>query len=272
MLGSVDDAEDVVQEAFLQWHRTPTEAIEVPAAWLTTVVTRIALNQLKSARVVRERYIGPWLPEPFLNSDDASPSEAAELSDSLSIAFLAVLERLTPRERAVFLLRDVFGHEYAEIARIVQASEANCRQLFHRARRRLDERKRRFETNPEEHRALLESFSRAINTGDLDAVVDLLARDAVLWADGGGRVRAAARTPIRGAIAIARFLVGVRRKFGGTALAIRTVNGRYSLIALVDGVPQRVVSIDVARGRIVGVYIVANPDKLRALTRALTLM
>ena len=269
MLGSVEDAEDVVQETFLRWHRTPFDAVDSPPAWLTTVVTRIALNQLQSARVTREAYVGPWLPEPILTADAASPSDQAELSDSLSIAFLTVLERLSPRERAVFLLRDVFSYEYDEIARIVELSESNCRQIFHRAKQRLDERRKRFPADHETHRKLLEGFVRAVNDGDVDGVVKLLARDAVLWADGGGRVPAAALRPVRGAESVAKFLVGVRRKFGIGDVTMRTVNGRLSLIASIEGVPQRVVSIDAAAGSIAGVYVVANPDKLRSLARAL---
>jgi RNA polymerase sigma-70 factor, ECF subfamily len=269
MLGSVQDAEDVMQETFLRWHRTPIETIESPPAWLTTVVTRIALNQLQSARVAREAYVGPWLPEPILTDDASSPSDQAELSDSLSIAFLTVLERLSPRERAVFLLRDVFGYEYDEIARMVELSESNCRQILHRAKRRLDQRRTRFPADHETHRQLLESFVHAVNGGDVDGVVKLLARDAVLWADGGGRVRAAALRPVRGAQSVAKFLVGVRRKFGLGEVTMRVVNGRLSLIASVDGVLQRVVSIEVAAGLIAGVYVVANPDKLRSVSRAL---
>jgi RNA polymerase sigma-70 factor, ECF subfamily len=242
MLGSVEDAEDVLQEAFLRWHRTPIDTVDSPPAWLTTVVTRIALNQLQSARVTREAYVGPWLPEPILTDAAASPSDQAELSDSLSIALLTVLERLSPRERAVFLLRDVFSYEYDEIARIVELTETNCRQVFHRAKARLGDRKPRFAANGETHRQLLEHFARAVTEGDVDGVVALLARDAVLWADSGGRVRAA---------------------------AMRIVNGRLALIATDGNALQRVVAIDAAGGRIAGIYVMANPDKLRSLARSL---
>jgi RNA polymerase sigma-70 factor (TIGR02957 family) len=269
MLGSVEDAEDLLQEAFLRWHRRPVDHVDSPAAWLTTVVTRLALNQLQSARATREAYIGPWLPEPLLISGDASPSDRAELADSLSIAFLTVLERLTPRERAVYLLRDVFGYEYDEIARIVELTETNCRQVFHRAKARLGDRKPRFAANGETHRQLLEHFARAVTEGDVDGVVALLARDAVLWADSGGRVRAAARRPIRGAESVAKFLVGVRRKVGGGDVAMRIVNGRLALIATDGNALQRVVAIDAAGGRIAGIYVMANPDKLRSLARSL---
>lgn len=269
MLGSVQDAEDVMQETFLRWHRTPIDTVDSPPAWLTTVVTRIALNQLQSARVTREAYVGPWLPEPILTDAAASPSDQVELSDSLSIAFLTVLERLSPQERAVFLLRDVFSYEYDEIARIVELSQSNCRQIFHRAKQRLDARRKRFPTDDETHRRLLDGFLRAVTDGDVDGVVRLLARDAVLWADGGGRVPGAASRPVRGALSVAKFLVGVRRKLGGGDITMHVINGRLSLIASIDRVPQRVVSIDVAAGSIAGVYVVANPEKLRSVSRAL---
>ena len=272
MLGSVADAEDLLQEAFLRWHTADIDAIESPPAWLTTVVTRLALKQLQSARATRESYIGPWLPEPLLTAQDPTPEAQAELSDSLSIAFLATLERLSPPERAIFLLRDVFDYEYDEIASIVRLTEANCRQIFHRAKQRLEERRARFATNPEAHRALVESFARAVTDGNVEGVVQLLAREAVLWADGGGRTRGAARRPLRGAEVVARFIVGVRRKLGRGDVAIRLVNGGWALIAMVDGAPIRVVSIDVVGERIAGVYVLANPDKLRPLARSLTLV
>ncbi len=274
MLGSVQDAEDVLQEAFVRLHRTGLATIESPGAWLTTVVTRLALSQLQSARRTRETYVGPWLPEPLLTTDATAARDPAEMADSLSIAFLTLLERLTPRERAVFLLRDVFGYEYREIARMVELGEANCRQILHRARTRLREDRQRFTADPKTHRALLEGFVRAVSQGDVDGVVALLARDAVLWADGGGRVRLAARRPVRGAEAVARFLVSVSRKaeaFGlrGDLSRPTVVNGRVAMLTTVGGDPLRLLSIDVQEGRIAGVYVVANPDKLRALARSL---
>ena len=267
MLGSVEDAEDLVQETFIRWARVDSDAIESPAAWLTTVVTRLALNQLQSARKTREAYIGPWLPEPILTLEEPSPSDRAELADSLSIAFLAVLERLTPRERAVFLLRDVFAYEYEEIARMLELSVANCRQVFHRARERVASKAARFHADRRTHAKLLESFVRAVTGGDVDGVVQLLAGDAVLWADGGGQVRAAALRPIRGALRVARFLVGVTKKTPRDELVIATrmVNAFPALVASVGGVAQRVVSIDVRDGRIVGVYAMANPAKLNGM-------
>lgn len=271
MVGSIEDAEDILQEAFLRWHKVDLCTIETPAAWLTTVVTRLALKQLESARTKREAYIGPWLPEPLLEDGRPSASDSVELSDSLSIAFLTILERLTPRERAVFLLRDVFDYEYVEIAKMMRVTEANCRQIFHRAKRRLEERRGRFPTDAATHRELLERFAGAVQLGDVDALVQLLTRDAVLWADGGGQVRAAALRPVRGAEAVARFLIGARRKFGTDDVITRVINGRVALVALVDGVPRRVVSIDVSKDRIAGIYVVANPEKLRPLARSLSI-
>jgi len=269
MLGSVQDAEDILQEAFLRWHATPISTIATPAAWLTTVVTRLALKQLQSARVTRESYVGPWLPEPLLENAQAT-SDPAELSDSLSIAFLTVLERLSPPERAVFLLREVFEYDYVEIADIVELTETNCRQVFHRARQRLADHKQRYAADGRTHRALIEGFAKAIADGDVEGVVRMLARDAVLWADGGGRVRAAATRPVRGAESVARFLVGVRQKFGVRDVVVQVVNGRAALIAMVDGSPIRVVSIDVVGDEIAGIYVIANPEKLRPLARSLS--
>jgi RNA polymerase sigma-70 factor, ECF subfamily len=267
MLGSVEDAEDLVQETFIRWARVDHDTIESAAAWLTTVVTRLALNELQSARKTREAYIGPWLPEPLLTAEEPSPSDRAEIADSLSIAFLAVLERLTPRERAVFLLRDVFAYEYEEISRMLELSEANCRQILRRARARVEAKAPRFHVDRPTHARLLESFVSAVTSGDVDGVVQLLAGDAVLWADGGGQVRAAALRPIRGALRVARFLVGVTSKVPRDELVIATrmVNTFPALVASVGGVAQRVVSIDVRNGRIVGVYAMANPAKLNGM-------
>lgn len=267
MLGSVEDAEDLVQDTFLRWQAADVARIESPAAWLTTVITRLALNELQSARKQRESYVGPWLPEPILTSDAPSPSDRAEVADSLSIAFLALLERLTPRERAVYLLRDVFSYEYADIAHILDLSEANCRQVLHRAREFVEAKSARFQPDRKTHARLLETFAAAVSSGDVDSVVKLLAEDAVFWADGGGRVAGAATRPVRGALRVARFTIGVRTRVAPEELTVVTkmVNGFPALLATLDGVVQRVLSIDVRDGRIAGVYVVANPDKLRRI-------
>src|SRR4051794_38238410 len=207
MLGSVAEAEDGAQEALLRL--TSQEGpIDEPAAWVTTVATRLSINVLKSARVRRESYVGPWLPEPLL--DDAAPDPAlrAELADSLSLAMLALLERLTPAERAAYLLREVFGYEYAEIARIIEQTVVNSRQLATRARRHLEAGRPRFDADEAARDALLERFLAAAEEGDLEALESLLAKDAVLYADSGGKAMAP-REPLVGAALIARFMAAV---------------------------------------------------------------
>jgi RNA polymerase sigma-70 factor (ECF subfamily) len=264
MLGSVADAEDVVQESFLRWTSASPEDVRVPAAWLTTVVTRLCIDHLKSARARRERYVGPWLPEPLV-SDAAVPdaSEAAELSDSLSMAFLIVLESLTPTERAAFLLREVFGYGYDEIAELLLTSESNSRQLVHRAKGRVAERRRRFEADKEKQRELLARFLLAIGTGEVGALVEMLAEDAVLYTDGGGEVKAA-RRPIVGPDKIARFLVGVAKDAPADSESrIVEVNGAPGLLLKVDGKPFWVLTADAADGKLQTVYIMLNPQKLR---------
>jgi RNA polymerase sigma-70 factor, ECF subfamily len=270
MLGSIADAEDVIQEAYLRWRQVDTAAIGSPSGWLSTVVTRLAINQLKSVRRQRETYVGPWLPEPLLTSEPLGQHASMERVDGLSIAFLALLERLTPRERAVFVLRHVLDYEYAEIGVMLALSEANCRQVFHRAKLRLGEGGVRNRVDPEAHRQLLQAFLQAVTEGEVADVVRLLSEDAVLWADGGGRVRAAALRPVRGASAVAGFVVGAARKFGrDTQVSLQSVNGEVALVASRAGVLQRVVTIDTIDDRIVGIYIVANPEKLDPIIRAM---
>jgi RNA polymerase sigma-70 factor (ECF subfamily) len=262
MLGSVADAEDVVQDAFLRWRDADADEIREPAAWLTTVVTRLCIDQLKSARVRRERYVGPWLPEPLVGSVPDVAAEAAELSDSLSMAFLLVLESLTPTERAAFLLREVFGYGYAEIAELLRTSEANCRQLVHRATERVAERRRRFEADTEKQRELMARFLFAIGTGEVGALVELLAEDAVLYTDGGGAAKAA-RRPVVGPDKIARFLLGVSKDIPEESdSAMVDVNGSPGLLIRTGGAPWCVITADVADDRVQNLYIVLNPAKL----------
>jgi RNA polymerase sigma-70 factor (ECF subfamily) len=260
MLGSVADAEDVVQEALLRLARQEPAPAE-PAAWLTTVTTRLAIDHLRLARVRRETYVGPWLPDPLV--DDATAT--VERAESLSQAFLVLLERLTPVERAAFLLRDVFEYDYAAIADIVGKSEANARQLVTRARRRIADGRPRFDADAAHRQALLERFLAAAEEGDLRGLESLLADDAVLYSDGGGKV-SAARRPIHGADRIARFMAGVarlRRKRGPYAAELVRVNGQPGRVARgPDGTVWDVLSVDVAGGRIVAVRIVRNPEKL----------
>src|SRR5213592_576220 len=209
MVSSVSEAEDIVQEAFLRIHRVEAEGTKVdsPKAYLSAVVTRLSIDHLKSARARREQYVGQWLPEPLLTDSAPDAAAQAETADSLSMAFLVLLESLTPVERAVFLLRETFGYGYDEIASMVGRSEANCRQIAVRARKQIEARRPRFEASPHGRDEITSKFMDACATGDLKELVDLLADDIVLWSDGGGKVRAAHR-PISGREAVARFVLG----------------------------------------------------------------
>ena len=259
MLGSATEAEDVLQEAWIRASRA--SAVDNPEAWLTTVVTRLCLDVLGSARVRREEYVGPWLPEPIVSTDDG-PEQAAELADSISLAFLVLLEELSPPERAAFLLREVFGFDYAEIGSMLDRSEAGCRQLVSRAHKRVDDRRSRFTADRARAKELSLSFLFACKTGDLSAVTSMLAEDAVLVSDGGGKAQAALR-PINGADKIGRFLIGVL-KTGGDAVEFQpaVVNGEPGAISLLDGVVIGAVAVEVADDLITGIRVVSNPDKL----------
>src|SRR6266498_260007 len=203
MLGSVMDAEDLVQDAYLRWQEAPEADVRSPRAYLATIVTRLAINQLRSARTKRETYVGPWLPEPLVTDPTPDASSHLELAESLSMAFLVLLERLSPVERAVFLLHQVFDFEYAEIARIVDKTEATCRQLLARARKRIGQSQARFEADPAKARGLVQRFTEASMAGDLDGLLAVLAEDITLWADGGGKAKGAALKPVRGAADVA---------------------------------------------------------------------
>ena len=268
LLGRATEAEDVLQDAYLRFLGASLADIESPKAYLSTIVTRLCLNQLTSARAQRETYVGPWLPEPVLDTDHPelnSPEARAIEYETISLAFMVLLERLTPAERAVFLLREVFDYEYGEIAGILDRSEAACRQLFSRAKDRIAAERPRFEASPEEHHRLLEQFTRAVTGGDLDGLMTLLADDVTAWADGGGKVRGAALRPIHGRANVARFLIGVTARFApaDARLAVANVNGKPTLlIRRSDGTAAVVVSIDVDRARIRNIWAIGNPDKL----------
>jgi RNA polymerase sigma-70 factor (ECF subfamily) len=230
MLGSVSEAEDVAQEALLRLTRQEGR-IDEPAAWMTTVATRLSINVLRSARARRESYVGPWLPEPLLEDPAPGPASRAELADSLSLALLVLLERLTPVERAAYLLRDVFGYEYAEIAGIIERTEVNSRQLVTRARKHLDAGRPRFDADEAARDALLERFLAAAEEGDLGALEELLAKDAVLYADSGGKAMAP-REPLVGAALIARFMAAVAQ--------VRPPSGEFETrLVRVNGQPGR---------------------------------
>jgi RNA polymerase sigma-70 factor (ECF subfamily) len=263
MLGSVADAEDIVQESYLRWIRASKQEVRSSKAYLSTTVTRLCLDHLRSARARRERYVGPWLPEPLLTDPAPDAADAAALEDSLSMAFLVLLESLSPVERAVFLLREVFGFDYAEVASLVGKREANCRQIARRAKRSVEARRPRFERSPEQEERLMGRFLEASVEGDMEGLLSLLSEDAVLYSDGGGKTRAALN-PIFGADKIARFASNILRKAPpGFVVRRMRVNGRPGLVGYFgDGSPQSVTTLDVAKGRILAIRLVLNPEKL----------
>lgn len=270
MLGSAMDAEDLVQETYLRWQALPPDTrdgIVSLKAYLTTILTRLCMNQLQSAHRTREQYVGPWLPEPISTNHTAetsNPEERLEFYESLSLAFLVLLEELQPIERAVFLLRDVFDYAYGEIAGLLGMSEVACRQAFSRAKKHLTDRRPRFRPTPELQRAMISSFLRAVQGGDMDGLLALLADDVTLWADAGGKVKGAATRPIVGRVAVARFSAGTLRFLPeGYTSALEEINGQPALVIRVDGQPFSVISIEVEGTQIRSVRVVANPDKLQ---------
>jgi RNA polymerase sigma-70 factor, ECF subfamily len=269
MVGSVSEAEDLVQEAFLRFHRAVSggEEVDSPRAWLAAVTTRLAIDHLRSARVRRERYVGAWLPEPLVTGNEPDAAAHAEAADSLSLAFLALLERLSPVQRAVFLLHDVFGYGYDELAALVGKSEDNCRQIAARARRHVEAGRPRFEASRRQREELARRFFAAIEQGDTDGLVGLLAADAVLYGDGGGKAPALA-APVHGAVRVARFLVGLARRGRAVGMGARPaeINGHPGLVTLdPEGRVLGVLALDIAEGRVQTVRSIVNPDKLRHL-------
>jgi len=268
MLGTLADADDVLQEAYLRWTREDRSSVSDPRAYLISVVTRLCIDQQRTQAARRESYIGPWLPEPVV--EEASAARSLEVSESVSLALLIVLESLSPVERAAYLLRRVFDYDYPEIASILGKTEANCRQLVSRAEDRVHQRRPRFDAPREEAERITGAFLSACSTGNLDSLVQLLADDAVVYSDGGGKATAA-RAPIVGADRVARFFLGLFKK-APADLEIRhvQVNGQPGVVALVAGHIENVLTMDVVDGRIAAVYIVRNPDKLArvALPRA----
>ena len=261
MLGSVADAEDVVQDAFLRW-RSAAADVRSAKAYLTTIVTRLSIDRLRVARHERETYVGPWLPEPLV-TEEAQPDAQAELAESLSLAFLALLESLQPVERAVFLLHEAFQYSHDEIAAIVEKSSENCRQILSRARKQLNSGRPRFRPQPERQRALVERFIQSCRTGDVPALVEMLVEDVEFRSDGGGKA-AAALVPIRGADKVARLLCGITRK-GGAGLAARflNVNGQLAIVRYEGDAARDVTLLDFAAdGRIRAIHGIRNPDKL----------
>lgn len=269
MLGSRADAEDAVQDAYLRWFRTDTERVDTPEAWLTTTITRLCIDRLRSARVERDAYSGPWLPEPFAGGDVRSPDQAAMLASDISMAFLVVLERLAPEERAAFLLHEAFDCGYPEIAVALGKSEAACRQIVHRARARVRRDRPRFRVSEAARRRLLEKFRAAMDAADQTALIELFAEDASWTADGGGKVPATSKV-LRGNARIAKLLAGFGRRFkqvpaGKVDWRFAEVNGETGLVLYLEGRPFWVLCIETDGLHILAGYVVLNPEKLKAL-------
>ena len=262
MLGSVMDAEDVVQDVSLRWASIDPATIDSPAAYLTTMTTRASINVLKSARRRRETYVGPWLPEPVVGAFDPDPGEMVADAEQFSLAMLTALERLNPVERAVLILRDVFDLDYPDIADIVDKSPANCRQLAVRAREHVGDADRRRTLDPVTESRLVSEYLAAVAEDDVDRLARVFAEDVVLWADGGGRARAA-RHPLHGAMRVARHLVGVRTQ-APPRMEIKVVraNGDPALMAVADGRCVAVIALQVEESQVIGVRAILNPEKL----------
>jgi len=276
MLGSASDAEDVVQDAWLRYSSAQPADLRSPAAYLTTIVTRLCLDRLKSARTAREEYVGPWLPEPLVTDQTPGPERTVALAESVTLAFMVLLETLSPEERAVFLLREVFDHEYDEIAGMLDTSPANCRQLFHRAKARIADRRPRFRDAAGEKRPLISRFVAALREGDAAELTRVLAEDVGFWSDGGGKVLAA-RRPVFGREPVAVMLAGFKRTASAAGvdlhsvtLDIADVNGEPAMIMRVAGRLDSVYAFTVKDDVIAAIRVVRNPDKLQFLERQLS--
>src|SRR6266516_4227480 len=266
MLGSAMDAEDMVQETYLRYQTTPAEPIRSLKAYLTTIIIRLCMDQLQLARRKREVYVGPWLPEPILTtttSASGDPAERVDIEESISLAFLMLLEQLQPFERAIFLLREVFEYDFAEIATMLGKSEAACRRSFSRAKKHLSEHRPRFPASPQTHRQLLSGFVQAVEHGEMTTLRNLLTEEVTLWADGGGKVKGAATRPIFGRDAVARFSLGTRRFLPeGARVELAEVNGQLAVIFRAGDRAYLVLAIEVEAQRIQTIRIIANPEKL----------
>ncbi len=276
MLGSVADAEDAVQDAWLRWSAAPRSDIAEPRAYLSRVITNTALNRLRSARTRREIYVGPWLPEPVLTEASPGAGERAELAESVSVAMLVVLESLTPEERAAFVLREVFGFSHAEIGTALGRTDPATRQLVHRAREHVQARRPRFDVDRDQQREVTQRFLDAAVGGDIDRLLTVLAPEVTLITDGGGKARAALR-PITGAAKVARFVTAIAgRPFQGVPVAemttnITEVNGSPGVVVTARGGVIAAMTTLVSDGRITAIHLIDNPDKLSALTSGRTL-
>ncbi len=274
LLGSADEAQDVVQETFLRWHAADVDRIEVPEAWLTTVLTNLCLNQLASARARRETYVGRWLPEPLLAGDPMlGPADTAEQREAVSYAVLTLLERLTPNERAVYVLREAFDYPHREIAEILDITEAASQQIFHRAKKHVAYAKARPDIDSAAAQRIVEEFLAAATSGQTDELVRLLTKDAIAVGDGGGKVPARTR-PFEGAVAVAKFVWGMFRPAaakravvgGSPEIYAWTANGEPAVVAVVEGRVVAVMCLEVTAEGIAACRTQANPDKLERAT------
>jgi len=265
MLGTRADAEDVLQDAWLRWHKTDPAGLQSAEAWLVTVVTRLAIDRLRAAKAEREAYVGWWLPEPLVELDERTPEAAAELASDLSVALMWVLERLSPEERAAFLMRQVFDQDYADVAAMLGKSEAACRQMVHRAAEHVQQERPRFEVPRDAHRQLLERFMQAARSGQRDAIKALLADDVQVVGDGGGKVPSFMEI-VRGADRIANLYLATFLKHGdGVVYRPAQINGEPGLLRYVDGRLESAQAFVTDGERILAIYAVRNPDKLAGI-------
>lgn len=262
MLGAVAEAEDVVQDAWLRLHGAAQGEIENTEAWLVSVTTRLAIDRLRAAKVQREHYAGIWLPEPLLTESPDNPEAIKERADDISVAFLLLLERLTPEARAAFLLREVFDADYDEVARAIGKSEAACRQLVSRAKAQLREDKPRFAVSPDTHRNMVQAFAQASQRNDFAGIHALLADDATLTGDGGGKVQSFPR-PLRGGRRVAQLYYATRLRLGdGLRIRVVQLNGQWALLRYFDGALESAQTFVIEADRIAQIHVQRNPDKL----------
>jgi len=277
MLGTVADAEDAVQDAWLRWSAVPRRGVARPRAYLTTIITNTSLNRLRSVRARREAYLGPWLPEPLLTKDNPDYAERAVVAESVSLAMLVVLESLTPEERAVFVLREVFGVSHAEIAAALGRTDASVRQLAHRAREHVQARRPRFAVDRGQQREVTRRFLDAAGGGDLDQLIAVLAPDVTLTSDGGGLVRAA-RRPVTGAAKVARLLFGLTARLqadpnaSGHRSEQAQINGAPGLLITAGGRAYAAMAWEISGGQVTAIHLITNPDKLAAISAGRTLL
>jgi RNA polymerase sigma-70 factor (ECF subfamily) len=274
MLGSASEAEDVVQDAWLRYQGADRSEIRSERAFLSMIVTRLALDRLKSARATREQYIGPWLPEPVLTEPERTPEDLIRRRESITLAFLVLLETLSPEERAVYLLREVFDYSHEEIAGVLNTSAANSRQLFHRAKARVEEGRPRFSASPERTREVVGRFIAAMNSGDTAGFEHVLAQDVRFWSDGGGKA-SAARRPLNGRAEVGNFFAGIRR-IGQTlrqerqiGLELAEINSETAMVVRIDGAVDGVYVFTVEGDEIAAIRVMRNPDKLVYLEKQL---